>query len=102
MTFVASEWVSMICASPPCPPWSMADLAPGFNRDDGLVMALLVIALAILRPRVAVIENVSGMKTHMLNGRLLSSFSPGLTSSSNGWQSWICLKSFHKGVSDLF
>ena len=64
MTFVSSEWVQILCASSPCPPWSMADLAPGFNREDGLILVHLVTALAILRPRVAVIENVSGMKSH--------------------------------------
>ena len=64
MTFVASDWVPVLCGSPPCPPWSFADRAPGFNRDDGLIFVRFIVVLAILRPRIVLLENVSGMRNH--------------------------------------
>ena len=50
--------------SPPCPAWSLANSPPGFARADGLILVNLIGLVAACRPKVLLVENVSGMKAH--------------------------------------
>ena len=50
--------------SPPCPPWSFASSLPGLLRADGRLTLHAWGLLSVLRPRIAVMEMVSGMHEH--------------------------------------
>ena len=64
MTFLKHERIDMWCMSPPCPPWSCVDLSAGLRRADGrnLILSLMLVALA--RPKVLALENVSSLISH--------------------------------------
>lgn len=51
-------------ASPPCPPWVVANSSPGFNRADGLTFLGMVECIAWVRPRIVVIEEVATIMKH--------------------------------------
>ena len=54
----------VLALSPPCPPWSMADKAPGLSRYDGMISIIAICIIAYIRPKVMVLENVGSMKSH--------------------------------------
>ena len=62
--FASKDETDLLCMSPPCPPWSEANLGGGLSRSDGLLMVHLLGILSIIRPRVLLMENVKTMSTH--------------------------------------
>ena len=64
--FATSMATDLITWSPPCPPWSEANVGQGFARSDGLILVHAIAILAILKPKVwvMVMENVKTMQHH--------------------------------------
>ena len=59
--------------SPPCSPWSYASSFPGLMRADGRLTLHAWGLLSILKPRVLVMEMVSGMREHQ-HWKIIRSF----------------------------
>jgi len=54
----------LLVMSPPCPPWSFAASQQGLGRADGRLTLHAWGVANILRPRIVLMEMVSGMKDH--------------------------------------
>ena len=54
---------TLLCASPPCPPWSNAGTQQGLNRPDGL-LTLLCLFYSYLLQTPIVLEQVSAFSDH--------------------------------------
>eukprot|EP00438_Fugacium_kawagutii_P021778 Skav205464 [mRNA] locus=scaffold4885:263184:268607:+ [translate_table: standard] len=64
VTFAALKRAQIICASPPCPPWSLTNEAGGLSLQPGMCLVHAILILSILRPRIWLIENVSNLLSH--------------------------------------
>eukprot|EP00435_Cladocopium_sp_Y103_P055143 s189_g18.t1 len=64
MTCVGKYAVELMCLSPPCPAWSLADASPGLSRCDGFLLLQTLTYIAYLRPKMCACENVSNLKRH--------------------------------------
>ena len=58
------QQVDILVASPPCPPWVVTNSSPGFNRSDGLTLQGMIECIALVRPRVVVVEEVATIMKH--------------------------------------
>eukprot|EP00438_Fugacium_kawagutii_P029471 Skav209238 [mRNA] locus=scaffold293:433722:439145:+ [translate_table: standard] len=64
IVYAAREKVQLVCASPPCPPWSLANEATGLNTQAGMMMIWAILICGVLRPRIWMLENVANLLTH--------------------------------------
>ncbi|CAE7660264.1 mspIM [Symbiodinium sp. KB8] len=55
---------SILCASPPCQPWSSGGMGTGLESPDGLLFLHLIGQIAFLQPPVVLIEQVPGFRQH--------------------------------------
>ena len=69
---IASGWwmqfavpVDVLVMSPPCPAWSLANIAHGLNRDDGFVTVESLLRATMLQPNVIGFENVANFASHV-------------------------------------
>ena len=54
----------IVCLSAPCPPWSNASRGPGLTSQDGQLLSESLGIIKLLRPRLVLIEQVSGFSSH--------------------------------------
>eukprot|EP00438_Fugacium_kawagutii_P010594 Skav235951 [mRNA] locus=scaffold530:61453:65787:- [translate_table: standard] len=64
IVYAAREKVQLVCASPPCPPWSLANEATGLNTQAGMMMIWAILICGLLRPRIWMLENVANLLAH--------------------------------------
>ena len=64
MTCIGRYFPELLCLSPPCPAWSLADASPGLGRNDGFLLLQTLVYIAFLRPKIFTSENVANMKHH--------------------------------------
>ena len=63
-------WMQFLChvdvlfASPPCPAWSLANIAHGLSRDDGFLTIEILLKATVLQPSAVGLENVSNFMAH--------------------------------------
>ena len=61
---VSGRRKSCVCLSPPCPPWSFAANEKGINSPEGQTFLESLTAVKLIRPRIVIIEQVSGFYQH--------------------------------------
>ena len=61
---LGSDAIDILMASPPCPPWSKANHAPGLANEQGCLMLDTVGLIKIIGPRAFALENVGGLASH--------------------------------------
>ena len=61
---VGMQTVDLMTCSPPCPPWSRANRAPGLTCSEGQLLLDTCGIAKIIRPKVLCIEMVSGLGSH--------------------------------------
>lgn len=63
-------WLQLVChvdvllISPPCPAWSLANIAHDLSRDDGFLTIEILLKATVLQPSAIVLENVSNFMAH--------------------------------------
>ena len=63
-------WLQLVChvdvllISPPCPAWSLANIAHDLSRDDGFLTIEILLKATVLQPSAIVLENVSKFMAH--------------------------------------
>eukprot|EP00438_Fugacium_kawagutii_P006175 Skav207463 [mRNA] locus=scaffold3545:320845:326083:+ [translate_table: standard] len=55
---------SILCMSPPCPPWSSASTGPGLGSPIGMIFPETLLLGRWLKPQIILIENVAGVVQH--------------------------------------
>ena len=56
--------VDVLLMSPPCPAWSLANVAHGLSREDGFLTIEILLKATILQPVAIGLENVSNFMAH--------------------------------------
>ena len=64
MHLTGREVYDMMMVSAPCQPWSKANYGPGLSSDDGLLTIDALGIAKLLKPRILMLEMVSGMVHH--------------------------------------
>ena len=55
---------AIVCASPPCQPWSTGGVGSGLESPDGMLFLHLIGQLAFLQPPLVLLEQVPGFRQH--------------------------------------
>eukprot|EP00438_Fugacium_kawagutii_P035289 Skav201140 [mRNA] locus=scaffold4217:208928:214363:- [translate_table: standard] len=64
MSYAFRMEAQMITMSPPCPPWSTADLGGGLCKREGFTLLTAILLMTFLRPRIWGGENVASLRSH--------------------------------------